>query len=256
MIRLYTSFYPESDPARREELLECLRRNLECSVIDSVCLLLERMDEPPVYDEKLQCRKIAQRPTYRDFFQWCNQNVQTNDDISIVANSDIYFAGGLTGLTCMMKSHQCAALARWNVRPHGEAELFDRNDSQDSWIFRGSIRSFACDYHIGIPRCDNRILYELEQAGYDVINPAFSIRSYHLHRGERGEYVQEQLRESVDPPYAYIWPHNLYSWPATMLHNLRHPSDHVRWQIDWRWIASTLPVRAVRKLLPLFGKRP
>ena len=37
-----------------------------------------------------------------------------------------------------------------------------------------------------------------------------------------------------------------------LMHNLRHPDAHVSWRLDWRKISSTLPVRAVRKVMRSF----
>jgi hypothetical protein len=118
-------------------------------------------------------------------------------------------------------------------------------------VFKGPLRDVQADFPVGVPRCDNRFLYELKRAGYEVINPAFSIRAYHLHAGVRGEYQGENLAQFVDPPYAYLWPHNLWSLPRTLWHNLRHPQARIGWRLDRRRIARSLPLRAARKLLGL-----
>ncbi len=41
VIRLFTTAFPEGRPKRKAEYAECLRRNVECSAIDEICLLVE-----------------------------------------------------------------------------------------------------------------------------------------------------------------------------------------------------------------------
>ena len=248
MIRLFTSHYPEKCATRLGDLQACLKCNIGNSVVDFVCLLLEGVEMPCPSEDRLQVRAISSRPTYQDFFNWANSQITTTDNVSIIANSDIYFDDSLLALANSLKPHQCAALSRWDVQADQSLRLFDRNDSQDAWVFRGKIRPMNADFCVGIPRCDNRILYELRAAGYEVINPAFSVRACHLHIGERGEYPAEINGPHVDPPYAYLWPHNLASFPVSLLHNLRNPKANLGWRIDWRKLQRTLPWRLFNKI--------
>ncbi len=254
MIRLFTSCYAEQKPERIAELSQSLQRNLALPAVDKVSVFLEGVETAWVNSSKLICQSISRRPTYADFFQSANNLVTSDDDLSIVANSDIFFDCSLAAFGERLKLNQCAALSRWDVQPDGTSLLFDRNDSQDAWIFRGKIRPMNADFCVGIPRCDNRILYELRAAGYEVINPAFSVRAHHLHHGERGEYPGEIQGLHVDPPYNYLWPHNLRSLPATSLHNLRYPDSKLGWRIDWRKLQRTLPWRAADKLRRLVAR--
>ncbi len=248
MIRLFTSFYPETSVSRRREILNCLERNLTLRQVDRVCVFLERT-QSPIEHPKLETRTIDHRPNYEDFFYWTRELQTGADDISVICNSDIHFDCSLAALQSQLNKTQCVALTRWDVLPDGSARLFHRNDTQDSWIFRGPIRQVVGDYPIGVPRCDNRMLYELKQAGYAVINPAFSIRSYHLHAGQRDEYVQDKLATFVEPPYAYLWPHNLCSLPATCMYNLLNSCGKIGWRIDGHRIRQSLPVRVLSGLM-------
>lgn len=254
MIRLFTSFYPEQNPERLRELTIALERNCGLPEMDSVCVFLEGIGHPLAESSQLSVRAITSRPKYTDFFGWANELISTDNDVSIIANSDIYFDSTLGVLGNWLRWNQCVALSRWDLQADGSSRLFDRNDSQDAWIFRGKIRPMNADFCVGIPRCDNRILYELRAAGYEVINPAFSVKAYHLHAGERGEYPSKIQGLHVDPPYNYLWPHNLKSLPATLLHNLRHPDSKLGWRIDWRKLQRTLPWRAVDKLKRLAAR--
>jgi len=251
VIRVYTSYYRECNALRHSELLECLRRNVECPVIDEVCLLLEAVERPPFEHEKLRTKQIVTRPTYTQFFQWINDVKSLTSDLSIIANSDIYFDAGIASFRKALKDNQCAALARWDEKASGDIVPLYRNDSQDAWVFRGSLKKVTGDFHVGVPRCDNRMLYELKKAGYEVINPAFSIKAFHLHAGRRPEYQNENLEHFVEPPYAYLWPHNLWSLPRTLRYNLQHPDARIGWRLDRRRLECSLPGRALRKLMRL-----
>ena len=248
MVRLFTSYYRDRNDGRQAELIDCLQRNLNLDAIDSVCVLLEGTESPFPDHPKLSTRPVSCRPKYNDFFNWANGLVQSDTDASVIANSDIFFDSSISALAKALRPEQCAALSRWDVQPDGSARLFDRNDSQDVWVFRGKLRPVVADFGVGIPRCDNRILHELRSAGYEVINPAFAVRTFHLHAGSRGEYPGEIQGLHVDRPYAYLWPHNLCSLPATLWHRWRHPEAKLAWKFDWRKLQRTLPWRIWKKV--------
>jgi hypothetical protein len=248
MIRLFSTIYAEKNPVRRAEYDECLRRNLACAEIDEVCLLAEGDGIALPESPKLRAGKIAKRPHYSDYFAWI-EGVARPSDVSVIANADIYFDNQL-GLFRIwdLPERTALALSRWDVEADGTASLFDRNDSQDTWICRGPLRGVNGDFPIGVPRCDNRILYELEEAGWRAANPSFSIRSYHLHEGKRAEYASGALPQFVAPPYRYLWPHNLWPLARTLRHNFLHPTRRVGWRLDRRRLSRTLPARGWNKL--------
>lgn len=241
-VRLFTTFYREPRRARLAEYIECLNRNLASEVIDKVCVLVEASENILPAAGKLEARLVAVRPLYDDFFTWINDFAGPND-VSVIANADIWFDHNLVAAARAIGTRECFALARWD----GD-KLFDRNDSQDCWIFRGQVEGLRGDFPIGVPRCDNRMLYELEAAGYRVRNPAFSIRARHVHAGERGEYSNDNPAGSVAGPYRYLWPGNLWPLPRTLSHNAFHPGGRVGWRLDTRRLARALPFRAVVKV--------
>jgi hypothetical protein len=248
MLRLFSTTFPEKNPARRAEYDECLRRNLACAEIDEVCLLAEGDGIALPESPKLRAQRISKRPHYSDYFEWIEKLAQPSD-VSVIANADIYFDRQLALFRYWNLPERTAlALSRWDISTDGTASLFDRNDSQDTWICRGPLRGVNGDFPIGAPRCDNRILHELERAGYRAANPSFSIRSYHLHAGKRAEYAGEALPHFVAPPYDYLWPHNLWPLARTLRHNLLHPECRVGWRLDRRRLSRTLPARGWNRL--------
>jgi len=247
-IRLFTSSHTEKDKKRAEELGESLRRNVANPEIDEICLLVEgdRGSTRPE-SQKVLTRTIPRRPRYEDFFDWIG-DVAHGTDVSIIANSDIYFDEQLAIYRTWRPANKVAlCLSRWEAAQN-EPQLNDRNDSQDAWVFFDKVDSVAADFPIGVPRCDNRLAHELEAAGYRVINPAFSLRSYHLHSGQRQEYSVENRDRFVEPPYKYIWPHNLWSLPRTIAYNIQHPRSRVLWRLDRREVSRKLKLHWVTKV--------
>lgn len=243
MVRLFTTFYAEPRATRAREYACCLERNLSCPSFDEICVLVESGQESLPSSDKLRTRRVARRPSYDDFFEWIGE-IAAGDDTSVIANADIWFDPAIAVAAGALVERECFALARWE-----NDRLFDRNDSQDAWIVRGTIDDVNGDFPIGVPRCDNRLLYELEIAGYTVRNPAFSIRANHVHSGQRSEYAVQPSAGWVPGPYRYLWPHNLWPLHKTVLHNATMPSQRIGWKVDWRRVGRTLPARAAKRIL-------
>jgi hypothetical protein len=198
MVNIYTSFYQDSNPVRQLELLYCLKKNINNPLIDKIYLLVEGNVVLPKSDKIVSVN--FKRPTYRDFFDFVNNTVITKDDISIVCNTDIYFNHTLSLLD--FHDRQCVALSRWDYKKQA-LRLHNERYSQDSWIFKGKIRNVRfADFYMGIPGCDNRIAYELNRAGYRLLNPATTIQSIHYHPSDLHNYNQDTPK--IPKPYLYV----------------------------------------------------
>jgi hypothetical protein len=120
------------------------------------------------------------------------------------ANADIYFDSTLsrvaafcpltpvedegapgarsTGALPSMHNRVCALL-KWQADVSAEdapPSITVRTDSQDAWIFQAPIKQEvlrSTDFYLGQPKCDNRLVRVLQQAGYQVSNPAFAVRA-------------------------------------------------------------------------------
>jgi len=248
MIRLFTTIYDEPNLQRLAEYRTCLERNISCPAITEICVLCEGDQDLIPHSEKIRLRRIDRRPTYTDFFNWINELVSA-EDVSIIANTDIYFDNQLYLFQFWrMPSKMVLALSRWD-RTAESIRLHNHGDSQDSWIVKGNPQNVDGCFFIGVPRCDNRIAAEFEKAGYRVTNPSFSIRSYHLHQGEPRRYLEAEHSRLIPPPYKYISPHNLISAISTLAHNWRHPGCKLAYRIDWCQITKSFPMRQARNLL-------
>lgn len=183
---LINSLYKERDPRRQNELLECLRRNIELVRIEEVHLMVEdsmaraEMESHPLFSsEKIRLVEHGRRVTFRDLFAYANRELLGRR--VIIANADIYFDRTLARLDDYDLTGKLLCLSRWDVRSDGSAEFFEQPSSQDAWIFQTPIREFPCDFHMGVLGCDNRLAWEAYNAGVKVSNPSRSLRAYHLH---------------------------------------------------------------------------
>ena len=255
-IHLYTTFYPEAQRERREELLSCIKNNLQNPEISSVTVLNEGGDLSAFKSLKLTILPISKRPTYQDFFSLINQEVN-DDTISIIANTDIFFDEHIGVLKYIDLSNTCLALARWDTTESIKPLLCNTNDSQDAWVFQGPIKAELCsDFPLGVPRCDNRLLYELQQVGYQVLNPAYSIKAFHLHKGQRYVvYGDDDSKHGILPPYRYLYPHNLFGFWKTLLFNQKHRYKLGAYRYDLKKLNRWWIIRLPRKVLELILKR-
>src|SRR6056297_2179586 len=171
MVRLFTTTFPVTNWVRSAEFREALRRNVDLDVIEEVHLLVEGDADPGVESPKIFSWPVNGRPVFDEFFSLARE-LTGKDDISVIANSDIYFDRSLGAAAEFLRRGECYCLSRWERGGNAKFRPADRQDSQDVWIFRGPIRgNVVADFPIGVPRCDNRLLYELQTAGYMVRNP-------------------------------------------------------------------------------------
>ena len=128
---------------------------------------------------KLWLISHGRRLTYRELFSFANRHLAGRR--VAISNADIFFDESLEALANCDLCGQLLCLSRWDVQPDGSARLFEHPCSQDAWVFDAPIREFPCDFHLGVPGCDNRLAAEAQQAGLKISNPARSVRACHLH---------------------------------------------------------------------------
>ena len=129
------------------------------------------------------------------------------DKINIIANADMYFDENINKVL-MLSPHHAYALSRYEMN---NGRLFNRPDSQDAWIFHGRVWKNLTTrlmnnndlLRLGKPGIDNRLAFELIQAGYHLSNPSKSITSWHVHATSSREYTHMDV---IPPPYAIVYP--------------------------------------------------
>jgi hypothetical protein len=203
-VHLFVNFYRDKDPMRHRELEECLRRNLSNHEINKIYVFCNDQDATLLNGlgcfNKLIVIRHAGRPTYKEMFEEVNRRTG-NKQINIVSNSDMYFDLSLIHVQ-KIGIDDCYLLSRWEVGCPFQVQR--RGDSQDVWIFHGPVKPVPyADFTLGIPGCDNRIAYELQEAGYRVLNPSQTIKAWHLH----GTNIRHNLKEIPIPrPYLIVEP--------------------------------------------------
>jgi SAM-dependent methyltransferase len=184
-IRLFYNYYVDKDPQRRKEIDFCLKQNLNNSLIDIIVL------------------ESDTNPTFDFFIEKINL-LSGDDDINIICNSDIFLDSTIQ-LVQNIKKKEFYALSRydWN---NNTSSFFDVADSQDTWIFRGKVDNVKADFQLGKLGCDNRIAHEFKMAGYTVINPSKSIKTYHVHNSNIRRYTED---ERINGEYLFVKPESL-----------------------------------------------
>ncbi|QJX01312.1 hypothetical protein FTUN_8956 [Frigoriglobus tundricola] len=190
---LLVGFYEDPDPGRHDELSTCLRCNVANDRLEEVHVFAEEALErdvagtyPELRAAKVRVVAHGRRVTYRDLFAYAGRRLAGRR--VVIANADIYFDDTLARLDAVDLAGRLLCLTRWDVRPDGSATFSDRGDSQDAWIFVAPVRDFSCDFHLGVPGCDNRLAWEADRAGLAVANPSRSVRALHLHTSQVRRY--------------------------------------------------------------------
>jgi len=193
VIRL-VGFYQDRSAARMAEILDCLRRNLDSDHISEVHVFLEDHADPAAFPElghdKVRLVRHGQRLTFHDLFDYANRRLEGRR--VIIANNDIYFDHTLARLERYDLRGKLLCLSRWDVQADGNAYLFNSCGSQDAWIFEAPLPRFTCNWHLGLPGCENRLAFEAGEAGLALENPSHTVRALHLHLSQVRNYVERQ----------------------------------------------------------------
>lgn len=165
MIKLFFEHYVDPDPERGQELFNCFAENLRNRNFYTVT--------PLRGDPRLTMGAAVEEIRKR----------AKDDDISVLANADIAFDETIA----LLKNHDfkntVLCLSRWH-----DGKLLHCNDAQDAWIFKGVPRPVKADFFFGVPGCDNRFAFELQQAGYSLSNPCETIKAHHRHTSRVRNY--------------------------------------------------------------------
>jgi len=185
MINLFYNYYKAKTKERQKEIDFCLHKNLSNNFLNTIII------------------ESQENLTYNFFFDTINK-FSIGNDINIICNSDIFFDESIA-LCSSINKNECIALSRWEYKGDNQIKFLEREDSQDTWIFRGFIKNIYGDFTLGKPGCDNRIAYEIEKAGYKIINPARQIKTYHVHNSNIRNYnIKNYQSQLVPGPYKTI----------------------------------------------------
>ena len=206
-LNLYVNSYTDRSPERQAEIDQCLRRNIDNPLIARV-VLIDETGKPPAHP-KVTPVPFKGRPTFDDYFDVIGRHTAPGD-VNVITNSDVYFDDSLGRLADLDLMGRLLTLLRYEVLADGSTELCNyhgsaMSNSQDAWIFRGKPRlRTKADFTLGRPGCDCRLARLFWEAGYEVYNPAFDLKSYHLHVTNVRGY---DLEKNVTPtPWLFVSP--------------------------------------------------
>lgn len=182
-VALFTSYFEQPNGERQRELRKVMELNIACPSIDVIYNLghfyeNDKVVNLPGYD----------RPTYAQFIK---EMQAVEADYYILANSDIYLTSEIEEIKSLQMDGKVLCLSRYDLLHSGMAKLFDYEWTQDTWIWKGKPKTLQnVDFTMGLPACDNRLAYEIAQAGLKPVNPSKDIKTYHIHLSNKRTYTE------------------------------------------------------------------
>ena len=203
---------------RSRELKECLLRNIKNPFIDEIHLLNEISYPEWLKYPKIKERVIINRLSFDAVLMHIKEQIPPNTIVAF-SNTDIYFDGTIKHLYSIDLEKKFLSLLRWDdpnlpqIQSEDErqpAKIFGpRPDSQDTWILKSDDITFnpqIPDFQIqfGKPGCDNALNVAMLKQKFLIANPAYTIKTYHIHLSAIRDYNPQDIIEK--PMYLYIDP--------------------------------------------------
>lgn len=185
-INVFVENFTSSNATRANEIATCISKNKDNQHINYTILNSES------------------RLTYQNIFDIINIKTDSND-INVVANLDIVFDDSILLLN-KLEYMQFAALSRYEMRSDGTYYIDELKAkyTQDVWAWKGKISLINIDFPLGVYGCDNRLAYEALQAGYNVINPSYSVYVYHYHMSNIR--ADDYYLNKIEGPQYFVFP--------------------------------------------------
>lgn len=216
-MKLLIEYFLSTNSNRDIEYKTCINENINNSLIDQIFVFISDNSVLDIQSSKIEIVKLTERPTFKYLFEYCNSHLQ--NEICIVANTDIIFDSTLAYLNGSKLNNTFLALTRWDLLHDGsvwQAQFYNHLFrggptttgmlSQDSWIFQTPIKiDDRLDFLMGKPGCDNRIVQILHENNYNVKNPSMQIITKHLHISNYRTY---NATDMVLGPYLLVQPTN------------------------------------------------
>ena len=184
-IHYITHWYRNSNDNRMSEMLYSVAMQLSSPYILSTSIL--SMDDQLSIPSIL----INRRPTYSEMLMFSKTNLDT---VNLLINTDCYIEPEDVYLLSNISENEVWCISR--------QDLIHR-ESQDAWVWRGTLNLPNLSFTMGVPGCDNRFAFECASLNRIVSNPSLSIRVNHIHKTNIRSYSQENR---VSNPYLFIEP--------------------------------------------------
>lgn len=200
-IHLCTPYFRSDNDERQAEFDACLKGNADNPFINRITLFVDDAHAPPFHHEKIRIVDIPGRLTYRDWLGFALK--ADGPEISVLSNTDILFDATISNfLTIFSQSNRFVALSRHEKIGDSLERHPDPKWSQDVWAIRTDdevTQEFqrAIDFQLGVPRCDNKVVYEAAIHGWDVVNPFPAVKAIHFHESQVRGYHKTQDRTLI-----------------------------------------------------------
>lgn len=209
-IVLFVPYYKAKQPERQNELIYCLQKNIECSDIEKIFLLIDDGHQPELTSPKIEILNLPSRPTYLNWIELTEK--RCDNQISVLANTDIYFNQSITRLREIFSANPKAFVTISRYEQQGTEQTLHKNPhwSQDVWAvfsnhkFTQSLKN-TLKIPLGVPRCDNKIAYLFSIYGSKVYNPCFYIKTVHVQETNSRTYDKKN-DTSVVGTVTYVHP--------------------------------------------------
>ena len=211
-------YFSHKDPARKQEIDECLKQNVLNPHIHQVHVLTEEELDLSEFGSLLNSQPgkivqhvIAKWLTYRTAIEYAERELRGK--ICVLANADIHFDETLKSLQHLDMNRRAFALSRHDLTTDGLVPIppIFRSNSQDAWIWKSPLTAAddlwlqSVDFKIGKAGCDNRFAHCLRACALHVSNPLFQIVLHHVHQTPTRSYVPHG-HDHIPGPYASVDP--------------------------------------------------
>jgi hypothetical protein len=212
-INVIYQFFIIPNPIRQYEINFCLKQIQANPHVTTVYLLNERIYTPKEMGlenlNKIVQISLGQRLAYADVFTIVN--AQQIRGWILIQNADIFYDESLAALQTLSPSERIVLCQlRWEFEPTKPIRLFGpRSDSQDTWIYHSQQNAQlfkhekAFRFQLGMPGCDNHILYLFQVIGFTLLNSPQVVKCFHYHASAVRTYTPQQ---TIPPPYCQLAP--------------------------------------------------
>jgi len=195
MINLIIQTYNEKNQERLNEYIFCIEMNLKNCNVEKIYNLIEgdNIDYLPQQiqnNEKIEIVRGYNRLTYKDIFDFCNNNEELKGKICCFLNLDIYLTDDWNHkkLSQVLNDNIILAQSRHEYKNgkifmDGEFQKIFHSHTQDAWIFLAPVNipeNIDINFHTGLLGCDNAIAHRLKKAGYDIMNMPQTFKIVHV----------------------------------------------------------------------------
>jgi hypothetical protein len=195
---------------RNIEILNTIEQNIKLNIFNTITIFTDHDSKKDLKEFKKVEIIVDSRKTYQDIFDYSNMFFSDDNNINVLANSDIEFNETITKIE-NINSNDFIALTRYNRKTLNieKSYMNEVSDSQDTWIWKGTNKLTNCNFYLGVPGCDNRISFKAFDYGYDVRNPSKTIVTYHNHDTDSRPGSSKSNNMRVERPYCYLKPTEL-----------------------------------------------